>query len=107
MHAGRLDIARELAGNRKDSASPIREQTGRVERAMAFGVLPGDGDWVQVEEVSLPAGRQVIARRGREPVAVAWATAEPVDQPGRVWEQLSAAYHHTGLAAADWRLPTP
>jgi hypothetical protein len=38
LHAGRLEVARELAGNRVDSASPTREQSlAHPEPIIRFG----------------------------------------------------------------------
>jgi hypothetical protein len=38
VHAGRLEVARELAGNRVDSASPTREQSlAHPEPIIRFG----------------------------------------------------------------------
>jgi hypothetical protein len=64
---------------------------------MEFGVLPEDGQYAQLGNVDLPAGRHILARGRSGDTVVAWATTEPVERPGRVWAQLSAAHRHTGL----------
>lgn len=57
--------------------------------------LPEDGT-LQLGSVNLPAGRRITARFGSgQPVA--WATAEPVAEAGRIWTALSAAHQETGL----------
>lgn len=57
--------------------------------------LPGEGP-VQFGSVALPAGRLITAEYGSgEPVA--WATGDPVPEPGQVWAALSAARDQTGL----------
>jgi hypothetical protein len=62
---------------------------------MARGRLPEEGP-VQFGSVTLPAGRLITAEYGSgEPVA--WATADPVPEPGRVWAALSAVLDQTGL----------
>jgi Domain of unknown function (DUF4253) len=58
--------------------------------------VPADGE-LQVGAVRLPAGRRVHA--GFESVTpVAWATTEPLPEPGLTWWQLSAQREDSGLA---------
>jgi Domain of unknown function (DUF4253) len=62
---------------------------------MAASSLPGEGE-LRIGPLTLPAGRHVIASYGSgEPVA--WATVQPVPDPGRIWATLSAARQETGL----------
>ena len=62
---------------------------------MVSGQLPEEGP-LQFGSVALPAGRLITAEYGSgEPVA--WATVDPVPEPGRVWDALSAALDQTGL----------
>lgn len=62
---------------------------------MALSGLPEDGE-LRVGPVSLPAGQQITA--GYElAVPVAWATAEWVPGPGRIWAALSDVQQETGL----------
>ena len=62
---------------------------------MVRGRLPEAGT-VQFGSVTLPAGGLITAEYGSgEPVA--WATVDPVPEPGRVWDALSAALVQTGL----------
>jgi Domain of unknown function (DUF4253) len=62
---------------------------------MADGRLPGEGP-LRFGSVALPAGRLITAECGSgQPVA--WATVDPVPEPGRVWDALSAALDQTGL----------
>ena len=57
--------------------------------------VPEDGE-LQIGSVRLPAGRRIRSNDGRgEPVA--WATAEPVADAGRVWAALSEAHAQSGL----------
>ena len=57
--------------------------------------LPGNGE-LRIGSVALTAGRQIAASYySGEPVA--WATVQPVPQPGRVWAALSAAAPRSGL----------
>lgn len=57
--------------------------------------LPEDGE-LQLGPMTLPAGRRIIARFGSgQPVA--WATAGPVPEAGRIWTALSAVHQETGL----------
>jgi hypothetical protein len=59
------------------------------------GSLPENGE-LRIGSVALPAGRQLVAGFGSgQPVA--WATSEPVPDPGRVWSELSDASPQTGL----------
>jgi Domain of unknown function (DUF4253) len=62
---------------------------------MVIGVLPEDGE-LRLGATELPQGRQVMGGFGSgQPVA--WATADPVPQPGRVWAVLSQEHDDTGL----------
>ena len=62
---------------------------------MAVARLPVEGE-LRLGSVTLPRGHLIRARDGDgEPVA--WATADPVPEPGRVWAALSAAHSQTGL----------
>jgi len=62
---------------------------------MMIGRLPEDGT-LQLGSVTLPSGRQVMARYGSgQPVA--WATDAKLPDPGRVWAALSDIQPHTGL----------
>jgi hypothetical protein len=47
--------------------------------------------------VALPAGRLVAAADYGSGEPVAWATVDPVPEPGRVWDALSAVRDQTGL----------
>jgi hypothetical protein len=60
---------------------------------MDKGRLPDEGP-VRFGSVTLPAGR-LITNWGGEPVA--WATADPVPDSGRVWAALSELHPQTGL----------
>jgi hypothetical protein len=62
---------------------------------MSLNRLPEDGE-LQLAAVSLPPGRRIHAGL-RSGGPVAWATTEPVPDPGRVWAALSAAHRDTGL----------
>jgi len=62
---------------------------------MAGGQLPDEGP-VRLGSVTLPAGRLVTADYGSGG-PVAWATDDPVPEPGRVWASLSAVRDQTGL----------
>ena len=62
---------------------------------MAKGQLPGDGS-VRLGPVTLPWGRLIRAHDG-EGEAVAWATDDPLPDPGRVWAVLSVLHPQTGL----------
>ena len=68
---------------------------------MAMNRLPEDGE-LELATVRLPPGRRIHARL-RSGGPVAWATTEPVPDPGRVWAALSAAHRDTGLVP-DWRV---
>jgi Domain of unknown function (DUF4253) len=57
--------------------------------------LPENGE-VQVGNVQLPAGRQVVAGYGAGS-PVAWATVQPVTDPGRIWQALSDIVPDSGL----------
>lgn len=57
--------------------------------------LPANGE-LQLAAASLPPGRRVYAGMGSGG-PVAWATAQPVPDAGRVWAALSAAHQDTGL----------
>jgi Domain of unknown function (DUF4253) len=62
---------------------------------MADGTLPREGP-LQLGSVTLPAGRLITAEYGSgEPVA--WATVDPVLEPGRLWAALSEIRDQTGL----------
>src|SRR5882724_6838123 len=62
---------------------------------MDIGNLPDDGE-LQLGLVRLPAGRRIVAGYGSgQPVA--WATTQPVAEPGSVWAALSGAHQATGL----------
>jgi uncharacterized protein DUF4253 len=57
--------------------------------------MPDDGE-LRLGSIALPAGRQVVAGFGSgEPVA--WATVEPVSDPGETWRALSDIASDTGL----------
>jgi uncharacterized protein DUF4253 len=58
--------------------------------------LPEDGE-LQLGGVRLPAGRRIVAGYGSG-APVAWATAVPVADPGRIWQALSELSPETGLA---------
>jgi len=61
-------------------------------------ILPEDG-LLRLGAVALPAGRRVHAPgNGTAPRPVAWVTATPVPDPGRVWSRLSDLSEQTGLA---------
>jgi hypothetical protein len=62
---------------------------------MPKGQLPGDGS-VRLGPVTLSWGR-LIRAHGGEGEAVAWATDDPVPDPGRVWAALSVLHPQTGL----------
>ena len=57
--------------------------------------LPEDGE-LQLGPVRLPAGKRVVAGYGSAG-PVAWATVEPVADPGRMWRALSEVGSDTGL----------
>jgi hypothetical protein len=57
--------------------------------------VPEDGE-LQIGSVRLPAGRRIRARHGLGS-PVAWATADPVPDAGRVWAALSQAHPQSGL----------
>jgi hypothetical protein len=62
---------------------------------MAIAGMPEGGE-LHVGSVALPAGRRIVADHGRgDPVA--WATIEPLPNPGRVWAALSQAHKDSGL----------
>lgn len=62
---------------------------------MTMGALPEDGD-LQIGPVTLTAGKQIEAGVGSGG-PVAWATAQPVPDPGSAWSALSDASLATGL----------
>ena len=62
---------------------------------MPKGRLPGEGS-VRLGPVTLPRGGLIRAHEG-EGEAVAWATDDPVPDPGRVWAALSVLHPQTGL----------
>lgn len=62
---------------------------------MAAGRLPEEGE-LRLGSVTLPRGKLIIAHYG-EGDPVAWATVDPVPEPGRVWAALSGAHPQTGL----------
>ena len=62
---------------------------------MPKGRLPGGGS-VWLGPVTLPPGGLIRANEG-EGEAVAWATDDPVPDPGRVWAALSVLHPQTGL----------
>src|SRR6185437_12743378 len=63
---------------------PLREG-----RPVPATILPEDG-LLRLGAVALPAGRRVHAPgNGTAPRPVAWVTATPVPDPGRVWSRLS------------------
>jgi hypothetical protein len=62
---------------------------------MASGSLPEDGE-PRLGAVTLPAGRRITAGYGSGG-PVAWATNEPVPDPGAVWAALSDLSPVTGL----------
>lgn len=62
---------------------------------MTTGRLPESGE-PQIAGLRLPTGRRIYARYGSGG-PVAWATTEPVPDPGRVWAALSGAAQGTGL----------
>jgi hypothetical protein len=57
--------------------------------------LPDDGA-LRLGTVDLPAGKRIVAHYGSGG-PVAWATVEPVPDPGRVWMALSEISAQTGL----------
>jgi Domain of unknown function (DUF4253) len=57
--------------------------------------VPEDGE-LQIGSVRLPAGRRIRARYGLGG-PVAWVTAKPVPDAGRVWAALSQAHPQSGL----------
>lgn len=62
---------------------------------MVKGRLPQEGQ-LRLGSVTLPPGRLILSNYGSgEPIA--WATDQPVPQPGRIWAALSAAHRQTGL----------
>jgi Domain of unknown function (DUF4253) len=63
--------------------------------AMAPRRLPEEGE-LRLGSVTLPRGKLITADYG-EGDPVAWATVDPVPEPGRVWAALSDAYPQTGL----------
>jgi Domain of unknown function (DUF4253) len=63
---------------------------------MPAGRLPDEGE-LRLGAVSLPAGTRIVSDYGAG-VPVAWATVEPVPDPGRIWQALSAIAPDTGLA---------
>ena len=72
---------------------PLREG-----RPVPATILPEDG-LLRLGAVALPAGRRVHAPgNGTAPRPVAWVTATPVPDPGRVWSRLSDLSEQTGLA---------
>jgi hypothetical protein len=62
---------------------------------MPKGWLPGDGS-VRLGPVTLPWGR-LIRAHDCEGEPVAWATDDPLPDPGRVWAALSVLHPQTGL----------
>jgi Domain of unknown function (DUF4253) len=62
---------------------------------MAMNLLP-EGAELRLAGVRLPPGRRVYAEYGSGG-PVAWATTQPVPDPGRVWAALSEACQATGL----------
>jgi Domain of unknown function (DUF4253) len=62
---------------------------------MARSRLPDDGE-LRLGEVTVPAGRRIIAGYGSgNPVA--WATVQAVPDPGATWAALSGMHQQTGL----------
>jgi hypothetical protein len=61
---------------------------------MVTGILPEDGP-AQVGPVTLPTGRRQYSEDDEQ--LVAWATVDPMPDPGRAWLALSAAHPDTGL----------
>jgi hypothetical protein len=62
---------------------------------MITGRLPGAGP-LRIGSVTLPAGVHIVSGYGMgQPVA--WATIQPVPEPGKIWAALSAAHPQTGL----------
>jgi hypothetical protein len=61
---------------------------------VAAGGLPGEGP-VRLGPVALPAGRLITGFPGLDDVA--WVTADPVPESGRVWAALSELHPRTGL----------
>ena len=61
---------------------------------MVAGRLPGEGP-VRLGSVDLPPGRLIMGCLGLDHVA--WVTADPVSDPGRIWAALSGLHSRTGL----------
>jgi hypothetical protein len=61
---------------------------------MVKGRLPDEGP-VRIGPVALPPGKLIMGNLPREPVA--WATADPVPESGRIWAALSELHPQTGL----------
>jgi Domain of unknown function (DUF4253) len=62
---------------------------------MVKGRLPEERQ-LRLGSVTLPAGRLIFGNYGSgDPIA--WATVQPVPEPGRVWAALSELHPHTGL----------
>ncbi len=62
---------------------------------MPANSLPEDGE-LQLGAVHLPAVRRITSDYGSG-VPVAWATVQPVPQPGPIWQALSDISPETGL----------
>ena len=62
---------------------------------MAAARLPEEGE-LRIGSVTLPAGRLISGWHGGDH-HVAWATVDPVPEPGRVWAALSELHPQTGL----------
>lgn len=61
---------------------------------MIAGRLPDEGP-VRLGPVTLPAGRLIMGCLGLD--YVAWVTADPVPDSGRIWAALSGLHPRTGL----------
>lgn len=57
--------------------------------------LPDEGP-LQIGSVSLPAGVRIGSGYGTAQQPVAWATIEPVRDPGRLWAALSQRRERPG-----------
>jgi hypothetical protein len=62
--------------------------------SMVKGQLPDEGP-ARLGPVTLPAGRLITGYGGTDHAA--WATVDPVPEPGRVWAALSGLHPQTGL----------
>jgi Domain of unknown function (DUF4253) len=71
---------------------------------MVTGILPEDGP-AQVGPVVLPEGRRQYTEEDNQ--LVAWATVDPMPDPGPAWLALSAAHAGTGLVPVLLQPPTP